>query len=44
MKSVTKYDDTSVTTDSFIPEEYDSLVQLVTITNNSDKEKKFDGL
>ena len=42
VKSVTKYDDTSVTTDSFIPEEYDSLVQLVTVTNNSNKEKKFD--
>ena len=39
VKSVTSYNNIDVMTESFIPEEYDSLVQLVTVKNESDKEK-----
>ena len=42
VKSVTTYNNIDVMTESFIPEEYDSLVQLVTVKNESDKEKKLD--
>ncbi|MCR4939946.1 MAG: hypothetical protein K5930_07560 [Treponemataceae bacterium] len=42
VKSTTSFDNIKVVTEAFIPEEYDSLIQLVTVTNESDKEKKLD--
>lgn len=42
VKSVTACNNIDVMTESFIPEEYDSMVQLVTVKNESDKEKKLD--
>ena len=40
LTSKTSYADLDVTTDNFIPEEFDGLLQLVTITNKSNKTRK----